>query len=126
MKRSMESALQDKTPQADDLYFLRATLTQPAALDGRLDSFSEDCKRELSSTQPRSAKNWSVQLETPGRCVIRTILSARSEQEATQHVLSAIKVAFREREVQPGRVAVKAPSIYSDVSYSQIQTLSPA
>ena len=62
------------------------------------------------------------QLETPARCVIRTILSAPSEQEATQEVFRAIKVAFGELEVQPGRVAVKAPSIYAEIGYGQIQT----
>jgi hypothetical protein len=122
VKRSMEIEFQEETNQANELFFLRATLTQPVALDGHLNSFGEDSELALSSTRPPSARNWSVQLETPARCVIRTILSAPSEQEATQEVFRAIKVAFSELEVQPGRVAVKAPSIYAEIGYSQIQT----
>jgi hypothetical protein len=122
----MQVALQGRPHQEDELFFVRATLTQPVALNGRLETFTEDCKSALSSRRPLSARNWSVQLETPARCVIRTILSAPSEQEATQHVLGAIKVAFRESEVQPGRVAVKAPSHHAEISYSQSQSPGPA
>jgi hypothetical protein len=107
----------DKFDPANELFFLRATLTQPVALDGRLDFFREESKLALSSTRPASARNWSVQLETPARCVIRTILSAPSEQEAAQQVLRAVNVAFGALEIQPGHVAVKAPSIYVEGGY---------
>ena len=122
----MKMTFQDNANQASELFFLRVTLTKPVALDGRVDSFEEESKLALSSTRPPSARNWSVQLETPARCVIRTILSASSEQDAAQRVLRAIKVAFSGLGVQPGRVAVKAPSIYAEVSYGEIQTPSPA
>ena len=128
-KRATEIAFQAKTRLENELYFLRATLTKPVKLDGRLDSFDEGCKRALSSTQPRSARNWSIQLETPARCVIRTILSARSEHEAADQVLSAIVTAFRGLDVQPGHVAVKAPSIYAEPGIGfrpQVRRDSPA
>lgn len=117
----MNVTLQENINQANDLFFLRATLTQPIALDGRLDSFREESKRALSSTPPPSARNWSVQLETPARCVVRTSLLAPSEQEAAQQVLLAVMLAFGAQEIQPGHVAVKAPSIYVEGGY-----LSPA
>jgi hypothetical protein len=107
----------EKVDQTNELFFLRATLTQPVALDGRLDSFREESKLALSSTRPPSARNWSVQLETPARCVIRTILSAPSEKEAAQQVLRAVNVAFGALEIQPGHVAVKAPSLNVEGGY---------
>jgi hypothetical protein len=113
----MEHSFQENSHQANQLFFLRATLTQPVAIDGRLDSFKEESKRALSSTRPPSARDWSVQLETPARCVIRTSLSAPSEHEAAQRVLRAINVAFSALEIQPGHVAVKAPSIRVEVGH---------
>lgn len=111
----MGISFQEDSDEANQLFFLRATLTQPIALDGRLDSFKEESNRALSGTRPPSARNWSVQFETSARCVIRTSLSAPSEQEAAQQVLRAIKVAFGGLEIQPGHVAVKAPSIQVEV-----------
>ena len=111
--------------QANELFFLRATLTQPVALDGRLDIFREESKLALSSTRPPSARNWSVQLETSARCVIRTILSAPSEHEAAQQVLRAVNVAFGALEIRPGHVAVKAPSIYVEGGYLPLSDPNP-
>lgn len=113
----MEHSFQEKSNQANQFFFLRATLTQPVAIDGRLDSFKEETKRALSSTRPPSARDWSVQLETSARCVIRTSLAAPSEQEAAQRVLRAIDVAFSALETQPGHVTVKAPSIRVEVGH---------
>jgi len=125
-KQSMDITLQEKMNQANELFFLRATLTQPVALDGRLDSFREESKRALSSTRPPSARNWSVQLETPARCVIRTILSAPSEQEAAQQVLRVAKVAFGAVQIQPGHVAVRARASTLRAATCHFQTVSPA
>ena len=115
----MEFSFQEDSHQANEVFFLRATLTEPVVLDGRLDRFREEIKRELSSTRPLSARNWSVQLETPARCVIRTSLSAPSEHEAAEQVLRAIKVACGVLEIQQLHVAVKAPGFRVEVGYPQ-------
>jgi len=113
----METTFQEHSNQANQLFFLRATLTKPVALDGRLGSFEDESTRALSSTRPPSARDWSIKLETPARCVIRTSLAAPSEHEAAQEVLRAVKMAFGALEIQPGHVAVKAPSIFLEVGY---------